>query len=63
MADFALNESLEERTHALELIDFGLKLGFPVDLEALPAPNAHWPSIEALWVDLLEAEKKNSASL
>mmetsp|Transcript_18705 Transcript_18705/g.35552 ORF Transcript_18705/g.35552 Transcript_18705/m.35552 type:complete len:192 (-) Transcript_18705:67-642(-) len=63
MANFSLNESLEERTHALEMIDFGLKLDFPIDLEALPAPHAHWSSIEALWVDLLEAEKKNSASL
>ena len=63
MANFTRQESLDERTHAVEMIDFGLKRDFPIDLEALPAPHAHWPSIEALWVDLLQAEKDNSAAL
>lgn len=63
MAAFALKESQDERAHAIELIDFGLKRDISIDLEALPAPHAHWESIEALWVDLLEYEKKNSDNL
>lgn len=63
MANYARRESSEERGHAMEMIDFGLKRDYPIDLEPLPAPHAHWPSTEALWIDLLEAEKENSASL
>lgn len=63
MATFCLNESTEERDHALSLVDFGLKRDIPITLEALPEPHAHWESIEALWVDLLQAEKANSAAL
>lgn len=63
MAAYCLTESTEERNHALEMIHFGLKRDVPVTLQALPTPHAHWESIEALWVDLLEAEKTNSAAL
>jgi ferritin len=47
----------------LELVDFALKRDIPVNLEALPAPHAHWESAEDLWSDLLEAEKSNSQAL
>lgn len=63
MASFAMEESQEERTHALSMVEFGLKRDFPIELEALPAPHAHWASIEALWVDLLDYEKHNAESL
>lgn len=63
MASFMLKESTEERNHALELVDFGLKRDFPIDLETLSAPHAHWESIEALWSDLLQAEQTNSQAL
>lgn len=63
MSAFALTESQEERAHALEMVEFGLKRDYPIDLEALPAPHSHWRSIEALWVDLLEAEKSNSQAI
>jgi len=62
-ASFMRMESTDERNHALEMIDFALKRDIPVDLEALAAPHAHWPSVEALWTDLLEAEKTNSQAL
>jgi ferritin len=63
MAAFMLNESTEERDHALEMVDFALKRDFPIELEALPAPHAHWESTEHLWSDLLQAEKTNSQAL
>lgn len=63
MAAFMLNESTEERAHALEMVDFALKRDFPIELEALPAPHAHWESTEDLWADLLQAEKTNSQAL
>ena len=63
MASFMRKESTEERDHALEMIDFALKREIPVDLEALPQPHAHWESVEALWADLLGAEKANSKAL
>jgi len=63
MASFALAEAQEERAHALELVEFGLKRDIAIDLDALPAPHQHWDSIEALWVDLLQAEKDNTAAL
>lgn len=63
MAAYCLAESTQERNHALEMIDFGLKRDVPVTLQALPMPHAHWESIEALWVDLLQAEKTNAAAL
>jgi len=63
MASFTRAESCEERDHALEMVDFALKRDIPVSLEALPAPNADWTNIEALWADLLEAEKSNSQAL
>jgi ferritin len=63
MASFMLNESNDERAHALELVDFALKRDIPVELEALKAPNAHWESPEDLWADCLEAEKTNSQAL
>ena len=40
-----LTESTEERNHALEMIDFGLKRDVPVTLQALSMPRAHWESI------------------
>jgi ferritin len=63
MASFMLKESSEERAHALEMVDFGLKRDITIELEALPAPNAHWESAEALWADCLQAEKANSQAL
>jgi len=63
MASFMLKESNEERAHSLELIDFALKRDIPIDLEALPAPHAHWDSAQDLWADLLQAEKTNSQAL
>ena len=63
MAAFMRLESSEERTHALEMVDFALKRDFPVELEALQAPHAHWETPEALWEDLVQAEKTNSESL
>lgn len=63
MASFALKESQEEHKHALTFVNFGLKRDIPIDLEPLPAPHARWESPEAVWSDLLEAEKSNSKAL
>ena len=63
MASFTLKESEEERAHAIELVDFGLKRDIPISLEALQAPHANWNTPEDLWNDLLEAEKANSQTL
>lgn len=63
MASFARAESHEERSHALNMIDFALKRDMPLKLEALDAPNADWGSVENLFFDLLAAEKSNSQAL
>lgn len=63
MASYMFEESMEERNHGLEMVKFGLKRDFPIELEAIPAPHAHWESTEDLWSDLLEAEKTNTDAL
>ena len=58
-----LGESSEERTHALQLIDFANKRNIPVKLQGLEAPNADWGSPEEVWRDVLELEQSNTASI
>mmetsp|Transcript_30456 Transcript_30456/g.61994 ORF Transcript_30456/g.61994 Transcript_30456/m.61994 type:complete len:207 (+) Transcript_30456:213-833(+) len=63
MAAYMLQESDEERSHALRIIDFAQKRDIPLKLDALPAPRADWKNALDLWSDILQAEKDNTNSL
>mmetsp|Transcript_10276 Transcript_10276/g.12352 ORF Transcript_10276/g.12352 Transcript_10276/m.12352 type:complete len:217 (-) Transcript_10276:230-880(-) len=63
MAAYMLSESEEERTHALQVIDFASKRDVTLELEALEAPKFDWDSCLDVWNSLLDAEKANTQSL
>jgi ferritin len=63
MSSYMLEESNEEREHALGFIDFANKRDFPIHLEDLESPDADWESPREVWDDLLEAEKTNTKAL
>mmetsp|Transcript_28035 Transcript_28035/g.39408 ORF Transcript_28035/g.39408 Transcript_28035/m.39408 type:complete len:216 (+) Transcript_28035:144-791(+) len=63
MAAYMLSESEEERTHALQIIDFASKRDVALSLETLKAPKSNWDSCLDVWNTLLDAEKANTQSL
>ena len=63
MASYMLNESNEERTHGLSLIDFASKRNIDIKLEPIPAPTSNWDNVEELWKDMLVAEEENTQAL
>ena len=63
MAAYLRTEANEERSHALEFIDFAHKREFDVRLGALAAPPRGWDTVEDLWKAVLEAEKTNTEAL
>jgi ferritin len=56
-------ESDDERSHALQFVDFANKRNTPVKLENLEAPDAKWTTPEDLWEKILQAEVDNTQSL
>ena len=63
MANYMRTESDEERSHALALINFASKRDIPIELEAIPAPECCWDTLEDLWGDLLACERANTKAL
>lgn len=63
MASYMLAESAEERSHALQFVDFASKRNIPIDLQTLDAPKSQWESPEEVWQAILELEQTNTASL
>lgn len=63
MASYMLEESGEERGHALSFIDFANKRNFPIELQSLPKPPSQWESPQDVWEDLLKAEQDNTKKL
>jgi ferritin len=62
-ASYMLNESAEERGHALEFVDFAKKRNIALKLSSIPAPNSVWKSPEDVWVDILKHEQTNTVNL
>jgi ferritin len=54
------SESDDERSHAMQFVDFANKRGIPIQLENLEAPDSKWKSPEDLWEKLLQAEMDNT---
>lgn len=63
MASYMLEESAEERMHALSLIDFANKRNIKIDLQSFPEPMSNWNSPEEVWGDILALEQSNTKSL
>ena len=63
MAAWMLEESGEERGHGLEILEFAMKKGFPVQLQPLQAPPADWTQPVEVWQDVLQAERTNTQNL
>eukprot|EP00977_Amphora_coffeiformis_P008352 scaffold1891_cov178-Amphora_coffeaeformis.AAC.5 len=63
MAAWMLEESGEERGHGLEILEFAMKKGFPVQLQPLQAPQADWTNPVQVWEDILQAEQTNTQNL
>lgn len=63
MAAWMLEESGEERGHGLAILEFAMKKGFHVELNALAAPRKDWQSPVEVWKDILKAEQTNTQNL
>lgn len=63
MAAWMLDESDEERGHGFAILEFAMKKGFPVILEALDAPRRDWETPVQVWESILEAEQTNTQNL
>jgi len=63
MAAYMRHESEEERSHALDFIDFANKKNIPLHLEDIDAPDMSWSTVEELWEDVLQCEVDNTRSL
>jgi ferritin len=63
MAAWMLGESAEERGHGLQILEFAMKKGFPVELHPLHAPRADWTHPVQVWEDILNAEQTNTQNL
>lgn len=63
MAAWMLEESDEERGHGFAILEFAMKKGFPVVLEALDAPKNDWASPVEVWESILGAEQTNTQNL
>jgi ferritin len=57
------SESDDERSHAMQFVDFANKRDVTIHLEALEAPDSKWNSPEDLWEKLLQAEMDNTQYL
>ena len=57
------SESDDEKSHAMQFVDFANKRGIPIQLENLEAPDSKWKSPEDLWEKLLQAEMSNTQYL
>ena len=53
----------EELVHAMRLFKYLLDRGGSVTLEALPAPQCSYPSVEAVFENALKQEQANTASI
>jgi ferritin len=56
-------ESDDERSHAMQFVDFANKRDVTIQLEALEVPDSNWKSPEDLWEKLLQAEMDNTQYL
>jgi ferritin len=56
-------ESDDERSHALQFVDFANKRNVPIQLEHLEPPDSKWKTPEDLWEKVLQAEVDNTQSL
>ena len=63
MAAWMLEESGEERGHGLQILEFAMKKGFPVNLKPLDAPRSDWQNAVQVWQDILQAERTNTQNL
>lgn len=63
MASFMQAESEEERTHAMGILDFGLKRNMDLDLTALDAPPSNWNNARDVFEAALMAEEANTQNL
>jgi len=63
MGAYMRQEADEERGHALQFIDFGMKRSLPLSLGTVGAPSRSWDTPEDLWTDVLNCEKRNSESI
>jgi ferritin len=54
------SESEDEKSHALQFIDFANKRNIPIQLQDLEAPDSEWKTPEDLWEKLLQAEIDNT---
>jgi ferritin len=57
------SESDDERSHAMQFVDFANKRDITIHLENLEAPDCKWKSPEDLWEKLLQAEMDNTQYL
>jgi ferritin len=62
-AAFMQKESEEERTHAMGILDFGLKRNMDLDLMALEAPPSNWNTARDVIESALMAEEANTKNL
>lgn len=61
---YMLAESNDERSHALQFIEFSNKRNIPLKLESIQAPDvSSWNTPEQVWEALLDAEKENTLAL
>jgi len=63
MSKYMLQESAEERGHALSFIEFAHKRGMKIRLETIPAPAADWNDVEDIWADVLKSEQANTQNI
>ena len=56
-------EAADELGHSSLFADYLLSRGQCVQLEALPAPRQHWPSVDALLADVFQMEAEVTTSL
>jgi len=63
MAAWMLEESCEKRGHGLALLEFAMKMRFPVLLKELPPPPRDWQSVVEVWEDVLDAQQTNTQNL
>lgn len=63
MATFMQKESEEERSHAMGILDFGLKRKMDLGLTALDAPPSNWNTARDVIESALMAEEANTKNL
>ncbi|HUK35151.1 MAG TPA: ferritin [Vicinamibacterales bacterium] len=57
------HQSMEERKHALKLLEFVLARNAPVELEEMPAPTVEFKDIADVFVGALLQEQQTSAQI